>query len=221
MADIAFPGVLPSWANGAIAGVRYRLTSAIAALQNFDLSMRLKSGISFPVPFLRPMNGNTVVALDIIPRGTPTENAGNGYAWIDICAKDVVGDTYDQDNATWTCRLAALSDGVELGEIVTNSATPVPVYLIIPSAGGTKQRAVKLSTDQSVEFAGRVTFDVGAVTKATTFAGLPSSPADGQRGFVTDSSVAASGNFGAAAAGSGTSHVPVYYEAGTPAWRIG
>jgi hypothetical protein len=44
---------------------------------------------------------------------------------------------------------------------------------------------------------------------------------DGCRTFVGDSTVAAAGNFGAAVAGGGSYHVPVYFDAGTAAWRIG
>lgn len=56
---------------------------------------------------------------------------------------------------------------------------------------------------------------------ATTFAGLPPTPADGEPGFITDSSLPALGNFGAAAAGGGTDHVPVFWDGGTSAWLIG
>ncbi|MGH7075945.1 MAG: hypothetical protein ACREFD_17345, partial [Stellaceae bacterium] len=54
----------------------------------------------------------------------------------------------------------------------------------------------------------------------TTVAALPTGY-DGARHFVTDSTVAASGNFGAAVSGGGSYHVPVYYDGGTSAWRIG
>ncbi len=56
---------------------------------------------------------------------------------------------------------------------------------------------------------------------AVPFAQLPTAPEDGTRGFITDSSVVAAGNFGAVAAGGGTDHVPTYYDAGTSAWLIG
>lgn len=55
----------------------------------------------------------------------------------------------------------------------------------------------------------------------TTFAGLPASPTNGQRGFISDGSVAAAGNFGVVAAGGGGNDVPVYFDAGAGAWRIG
>jgi hypothetical protein len=63
--------------------------------------------------------------------------------------------------------------------------------------------------------------DIVTADGVTPVAGLPASPTDGQRSFVTDSTVAAAGNFGAIVVGGGSNHVPVYYEAGTPAWRVG
>lgn len=55
----------------------------------------------------------------------------------------------------------------------------------------------------------------------STFAALPATPADGARAFITDGSLPAAANFGAVAAGAGANHVPVYWDAGTSAWRIG
>jgi hypothetical protein len=59
--------------------------------------------------------------------------------------------------------------------------------------------------------------------KLTTVGNLPAANAkfDGLRGFVIDSNVTASGNFGAAVAAGASNHVPVYCDGGTPAWRIG
>lgn len=57
------------------------------------------------------------------------------------------------------------------------------------------------------------------VTTALTVATLPGISTPGARAFVTDSTVAGSGNFGAVVAGGGTNGVPVYQD-GTN-WRIG
>ena len=56
---------------------------------------------------------------------------------------------------------------------------------------------------------------------AVLFANLPSPAYDGQRATITDGSVVAAGNFGTVAAGRSTNHVPVYYDAGSSAWRVG
>ncbi|MBN3500926.1 right-handed parallel beta-helix repeat-containing protein [Burkholderia cenocepacia] len=70
--------------------------------------------------------------------------------------------------------------------------------------------------------------DVNGIARAQSYirapvkvSALPSSPRDGQMVFVSDSTVAASGNFGAPLVGGGTYHVPGYYDGGTATWRIG
>jgi hypothetical protein len=61
--------------------------------------------------------------------------------------------------------------------------------------------------------------DVVTAQGVSTVASLPASPTTGQRSFVTNSSVAASGNFGAVVAGGGANAVPVYWDGAN--WRIG
>lgn len=60
--------------------------------------------------------------------------------------------------------------------------------------------------------------DLTQVDPQDTVAGLPA-PTKGLRAFVTDSNVAAAGNFGAVVAGGGANFVPVYADGGN--WRIG
>lgn len=55
-------------------------------------------------------------------------------------------------------------------------------------------------------------------TSAYTVANLPTVK-QGARAFVTDSTVVASGNFGAAVVGGGGYYVPVYYD--NTSWKIG
>jgi hypothetical protein len=59
--------------------------------------------------------------------------------------------------------------------------------------------------------------------KPTTVAALPTGTnvSGAARAFVSDSTVVASGNFGAAVVGGGANTVPVYYDGGTSTWRIG
>ena len=56
------------------------------------------------------------------------------------------------------------------------------------------------------------------VTTPSTFAGLPGTPTDGQRAFITN---AASLTFGSAVAGGGSLHGPVYYDGSAAAWKAG
>ena len=60
-----------------------------------------------------------------------------------------------------------------------------------------------------------------AIPQPLLFATLPPNPANGQRGFITDSTVKAVGNFGTAATGGGNNNVPVYWDATAAAWIIG
>lgn len=67
---------------------------------------------------------------------------------------------------------------------------------------------------------GRMLFDQPVCTPVyDTVASLPSPSRAGMRAFVLDSSVAASGNFGAIVAGGGSHFVPVWSDSGN--WRIG
>lgn len=53
---------------------------------------------------------------------------------------------------------------------------------------------------------------------AVTVANLPGSPTDGERCQVTD---ATNNTFGAAVTGGGANHVPVYWDGGAAAWKVG
>lgn len=57
-----------------------------------------------------------------------------------------------------------------------------------------------------------------ALVTPVLFSALPGSPSDGQSGYITDGAGTA---FAGLAAGAGTNHVPVYYDAGASAWRYG
>jgi len=72
---------------------------------------------------------------------------------------------------------------------------------------------------RAADDSGFIRVDVSVLVTATiyTVATLPVG-ANGMRAFVSDSTVAAAGNFGAAVAGGGADTVPVYYDG---AWRIG
>jgi hypothetical protein len=62
------------------------------------------------------------------------------------------------------------------------------------------------------------TIGIYAQGAPTTFAGLPGSPTDGLRGFITDCLTT---TFATAALGGGTNHVPVYYDSALVGWRVG
>lgn len=60
-----------------------------------------------------------------------------------------------------------------------------------------------------------------AIPNALTASTLPANPSNGQRAFISDCTLPAAGNFGAAAVGGGTNNVPVYWDAGAATWLIG
>jgi len=57
------------------------------------------------------------------------------------------------------------------------------------------------------------------VSPVSTYANLPAATTAGQRAFISDANLAASGNFGATVGGSGSNTVPVYSDGSN--WRIG
>ncbi|MGO4763806.1 tail fiber domain-containing protein [Cupriavidus sp. 2KB_3] len=78
---------------------------------------------TYPVPTIRPTTTNTTLALDLMPNGTPSESAGNGYAWFDVCNADVK----DNNNAVYGARVAATSTGAFYTSFSYNGAAAKPV----------------------------------------------------------------------------------------------
>lgn len=92
----------------------------------FDITAR---GISlgFPVPTIRPTEANKVVALDIMPNGSPTPPASNMIAWQDVCDTDVF-----QNNDPVNCaRVGVGTTAIQFGSVAFNGATPKPVQFIV------------------------------------------------------------------------------------------
>lgn len=94
--------------------------------RSFTLSTRAFI-TTFPVPSLRPVSSNSVLAFDLMPNGTPTENGSNGYSWLDACDTDL-GDV----NPGVTCgRIGARSDAIEVGSRTFNGGVVKPLYFTI------------------------------------------------------------------------------------------
>lgn|SRR5574337_410601 len=86
---------------------------------------------TFPVPSIRPSTANTVIALDIMPNGTPAEYGNNGVAWVDVCYQDcLVGSPAAVDAA----RVGITSTYAEFGTRAFGSATVKPIYFMINAA---------------------------------------------------------------------------------------
>jgi len=82
-----------------------------------------------------------------------------------------------------------------------------------------QQTVAKIDADDGFTAATKQYVLDKTLSPVSTVAGLPGTPSQGDRAFVTDSTVVAAGNFGNVVAGSGANFCPVYYD-GTD-WRIG
>jgi hypothetical protein len=80
----------------------------------------------FPAVVLQP-EVPSVVAFDVLPKGSPQENVPNGFAWQDTCDKDLIAD----HQAPVVCaRVGVKSDRVEFGVRSFNGANPRPIHII-------------------------------------------------------------------------------------------
>ena len=168
-----------------------------------------------------------------------------GTSSFDLCAG--IGATPDKANGTERGDLFLRAggrnvglvtfEGLLVGQYVSASATPRGIVSVAPATirsaltlvaltsqtGNLQENRTGASTSNGTDTGSLVSgFDRYALpfVEPVTVSALPSSSvADGTRAFVSDSNVAAAGNFGAIVAGSGANIVPVYYD-GTN-WRIG
>lgn len=96
---------------------------------------------TYPVPSLRPSSSNSVIALDLMPNWTPSEDPSNWYAWFDVCDADIL---------TWTpaCqfwRFWIRSTELEIGTKQINGGVALPISYTI---NGTK--VMRMTTDFNV-----------------------------------------------------------------------
>jgi len=107
-------------------------------------------GVLFPVPCFRPIISNKVIAVDIMPNGTPTENGNNGFAWFDICEKD----TYNTNPAFYSLRCGIRSIGAEFGARHFNGATAIPIFFNISPGNPTDNIPLRLNPNKSIDMPG-------------------------------------------------------------------
>lgn len=81
------------------------------------------------------------------------------------------------------------------------------------------QGLLTAASSTAITFPPPTSAQIVAAQGVSNVAGLPAGPIVGQRSFVTDSTVAASSNFGAIVAGTGANAVPVFWDGSN--WRIG
>lgn len=104
--------------TGATSGSEVTLTDRLivgdGSSTKYDLTYR--EGVGLVVPTFIPNSTNKVIALDIMPSGTPTENGTNGFAWVDICDADLKS----VQNPTNCARMGVRSGFVEFGSRAFN-----------------------------------------------------------------------------------------------------
>lgn len=91
------------------------------------------SGAGMAIPYLRPVRSNTALAFDLIPNGSPVEEAGNGFVWSDYCSADILSGSTDPVVCT---RVGIRSDAVEFGTRKWYGASDLPIYFTMD--GSTK-----------------------------------------------------------------------------------
>lgn len=95
---------------------------------------------TFPVPSFRPTTANTVIALDVMPNGTP----GAGIkAWIDVCDTDILAAAGTP--AVRTAYLYLDGAAVRLASKALGGGTALPLWLEVPTGtAGSLAQAIKM-----------------------------------------------------------------------------
>lgn len=83
---------------------------------------------TIPVAAFTPTQNNTVMALDVMPKGSPSTGPG-GYAWIDVCDTDV----FTNNDGTGVARVAISSDRVRFTSLASGKAS-LPLRLAVGDA---------------------------------------------------------------------------------------
>lgn len=136
--------------------------------------LRSRAGVTaFPAGYLQPQTDDKAMALDLMPKGTPVEVSGHGFAWVDVCDKDLEA---DPTIPTVAARLGVRSDCAVVGAYAFNGAAPRRVYF----ATGTSPNGLK---GFYLETTGRLTTKASTTTDAgfcLTPGAAPTSPENGE-----------------------------------------
>jgi hypothetical protein len=79
-----------------------------------------------PVATIQPTRNNSVVALDLLPKGSPAEATNDGFAWADICDRDIEAGL---SNTTVCARIGARSSAMEFGTRRFGGAPAKPLWI--------------------------------------------------------------------------------------------
>lgn len=105
----------------------------------YRIKARPDASLVFPVPSFQPTTANTVLALDLMPKGSPSESSGNGYTWLDVCDADLIA---NPSAPVKYARVSMRSTGAVFSAGSYNGATAPNLYL---EAGATLRWVVGAS----------------------------------------------------------------------------
>lgn len=131
-------------------------------------TFRGRQGVGWPVPYLRPTETNSFIALDVSPNGTPKPHANAGFSWTDWTNGDV-----DDPNAVFAAaRVGIKPEGVHLGSWKQAEHSSVPVLLQVDGLEVSRLTARGFSTSSKFLNFGpsiRNRIDSGSITAPGTF----------------------------------------------------
>jgi len=110
--------------------------------------LQTRSNVStFPVANFSPVATDTVIAFDVLPHGSPTEQANNGFAWMDVCDGDFNADA----NVASTCARAGVRSGyVEFSSRSFNGGTVKPIVFNLGQAGSGLFEAMRITSTGTI-----------------------------------------------------------------------
>lgn len=114
-------------------GIKLTPANNLGTNRGFSLEARDATGLTYPTVFFRPTTTDSILAFDLFPNGSPTESAGNGFCWIDVCNGDFKTTPGGAYNAA---RIASTSAGAVFSSKLFNGATAMPMRLQVQTASG-------------------------------------------------------------------------------------
>jgi hypothetical protein len=97
---------------------------------------------TLPVPTLRPLTSDSVLAFDLMPNGSPAESTNNGFAWLDVCGADVYASNVPELNSA---RVGITSYGADFGSRAFNGASLEPINFTFLQQGGSLTKAMVIT----------------------------------------------------------------------------
>lgn len=134
--------------TGASTAAEARTNLGTVAASNLDAPAQFTLGVrsvvtALPAASFRPVDTPSLMAVDIMPTGSPTENPSEGFAWLDICSTDIL----DNFDATTCAHVGVGSSYVEFGSRGYGLTAP-PLKLAV---GASNANFVTINSNAVVE----------------------------------------------------------------------